>query len=199
MNDLIDNAEVTGNIFLDGENIYGPDIDVVALRKRVGMVFQRPNPFPMSIFDNIAYGPRIHGVRDKSALEETVERSLRRAFLWDEVKDKLRQGGTQLSGGQQQRLCIARVLSVDPEVILMDEPASALDPVATAKIEDLMLELRQDYTVIIVTHNMQQAQRASDFTGFFLMGELMEFQATADLFLTPARKETEDYISGRFG
>jgi phosphate transport system ATP-binding protein len=153
----------------------------------------------MSIFDNIAYGPRIHGVRDKSALEETVERSLRRAFLWDEVKDKLRQGGTQLSGGQQQRLCIARVLSVDPEVILMDEPASALDPVATAKIEDLMLELRQDYTVIIVTHNMQQAQRASDFTGFFLMGELMEFQATADLFLTPARKETEDYISGRFG
>jgi len=199
MNDLIDGTRIEGSIHLDGRDVYSPSVDVVALRKRVGMVFQRPNPFPMSIFDNIAYGPRIHGTKDKSKLDEIVETSLRRAFLWDEVKDKLKQSGTQLSGGQQQRLCIARVLSVDPDVILMDEPASALDPVATSKIEDLMLELRDHYTVVIVTHNMQQAQRASDFTGFFLMGELIEYQETSSLFLTPKMKQTEDYISGRFG
>lgn len=199
MNDLIDGTKIHGTIELEGHNIYAPDVDPVALRKKVGMVFQRPNPFPMSIYDNIAYGPRIHGTRDRAQLDEIVERSLRRAFLWDDVKDKLRQGGTELSGGQQQRLCIARVLSVDPEVILMDEPASALDPIATSKIEDLMLELREDYTVVIVTHNMQQAQRASDYTGFFLLGELVEFQETASLFLTPQNQKTEDYISGRFG
>lgn len=199
MNDLIDDTRMEGTLLLDGQDIYSPSVDVVALRKRVGMVFQRPNPFPMSIYDNIAYGPRIHGTKDKGKLAEIVETSLRRAFLWDEVKDKLKQSGTQLSGGQQQRLCIARVLSVGPDVILMDEPASALDPVATSKIEDLMLELRDHYTVAIVTHNMQQAQRASDFTGFFLMGELIEYQETASLFLTPQKKETEDYISGRFG
>jgi len=199
MNELIDNTRLEGSLLLDGQDIYAPSVDVVALRKRVGMVFQRPNPFPMSIYDNIAYGPRIHGTKDRAKLEEIVETSLRRAFLWDEVKDKLKQSGTQLSGGQQQRLCIARVLSVDPDVILMDEPASALDPVATSKIEDLMLELRDHYTVVIVTHNMQQAQRASDFTGFFLMGELIEYQETSSLFLTPEKKQTEDYISGRFG
>ena len=199
MNDLIDDTRVEGQLLLDGEDINSPNIDVVALRKRVGMVFQRPNPFPMSIYDNIAYGPRIHGTKDKRKLDEIVETSLKRAFLWEEVKDKLKQSGTQLSGGQQQRLCIARVLSVDPEVILMDEPASALDPVATSKIEDLMLELRDHYTVVIVTHNMQQAQRASDFTGFFLLGELIEYQETSSLFLTPQQKQTEDYISGRFG
>ena len=199
MNDLIDDTRVEGQLLLDGEDINSANIDVVALRKRVGMVFQRPNPFPMSIYDNIAYGPRIHGTKDKRKLDEIVETSLKRAFLWEEVKDKLKQSGTQLSGGQQQRLCIARVLSVDPEVILMDEPASALDPVATSKIEDLMLELRDHYTVVIVTHNMQQAQRASDFTGFFLLGELIEYQETSSLFLTPQQKQTEDYISGRFG
>ena len=199
MNDLIDDTRIEGKLLLDGQDINSPSVDVVALRKRVGMVFQRPNPFPMSIFDNIAYGPRIHGTKDKRRLEEIVETSLKRAFLWDEVKDKLKQSGTQLSGGQQQRLCIARVLSVDPDVILMDEPASALDPVATSKIEDLMLELRDQYTVVIVTHNMQQAQRASDFTGFFLLGELVEYQETSSLFLTPQKKQTEDYISGRFG
>jgi phosphate transport system ATP-binding protein len=199
MNELIDDTRIEGSIRLDGQDIYAASVDVVALRKRVGMVFQRPNPFPMSIYDNIAYGPRIHGTRDKRQLEEIVETSLRRAFLWEEVKDKLKQSGTQLSGGQQQRLCIARVLSVDPDVILMDEPASALDPVATSKIEDLMLELRDHYTVVLVTHNMQRAQRASDFTGFFLMGELIEYQETSSLFLTPEKKQTEDYISGRFG
>jgi phosphate transport system ATP-binding protein len=199
MNDLIDDTRIEGKLLLDGQDINSPSVDVVALRKRVGMVFQRPNPFPMSIYDNIAYGPRIHGTKDKSRLEEIVETSLKRAFLWEEVKDKLKQSGTQLSGGQQQRLCIARVLSVDPDVILMDEPASSLDPVATSKIEDLMLELRDLYTVVIVTHNMQQAQRASDFTGFFLLGELIEYQETSSLFLTPHKKQTEDYISGRFG
>ena len=199
MNDLIDDTRIEGKLLLDGQDINSPNVDVVALRKRVGMVFQRPNPFPMSIYDNIAYGPRIHGTKDKRKLDEIVETSLQRAFLWEEVKDKLKQSGTQLSGGQQQRLCIARVLSVDPDVILMDEPASALDPVATSKIEDLMLELRDHYTVVIVTHNMQQAQRASDFTGFFLLGELIEYQETSSLFLTPQKKQTEDYISGRFG
>ncbi|GIV03300.1 MAG: phosphate ABC transporter ATP-binding protein [Fimbriimonadales bacterium] len=199
MNDLIPNARVEGRVEIDGLNIYDKDVDVVALRKRVGMVFQKPNPFPMSIFDNIAFGPRIHGVRRRSDLEEIVERSLKAAYLWDRVKDKLHQSGSQLSGGEQQRLCIARALSVDPEIILMDEPCSALDPVATARIEDLILELKSKYTVVIVTHNMQQAQRASDFTGFFLMGELVEFQKTSSLFLSPQKKETEDYISGRFG
>ena len=199
MNDLIDDTRIEGKLLLDGQDINSPNVDVVALRKRVGMVFQRPNPFPMSIYDNIAYGPRIHGTKDKRKLDEIVETSLQRAFLWEYVKDKLKQSGTQLSGGQQQRLCIARVLSVDPDVILMDEPASALDPVASSKIEDLMLELRDHYTVVIVTHNMQQAQRASDFTGFFLLGELIEYQETSSLFLTPQKKQTEDYISGRFG
>lgn len=199
MNDLIDGVRIEGRVEIGGRNIYDKDVDVVALRKRVGMVFQKPNPFPMSIFDNIAFGPRIHGVRKRSELEEIVERSLRAAYLWDRVKDKLHQSGHQLSGGEQQRLCIARALSVDPEVILMDEPCSALDPVATARIEDLILDLKQQYTVVIVTHNMQQAQRASDYTGFFLMGELVEFQKTSSLFLSPQKKETEDYISGRFG
>lgn len=199
MNDLIDGAYLKGALLLDGQNIYNKDVDVVHLRKRVGMVFQRPNPFPMSIFDNMAYGPRLHGMKKRADLEILIEKCLKRAFLWDEVKDKLNEPGTNLSGGQQQRLCIARVLTVEPEVILMDEPCSALDPVATSKIEDLMMELRNDYTVIIVTHNMQQAQRASDYTGFFLMGELVEFQDTSNLFVVPKKKETEDYISGRFG
>ncbi len=199
MNDLIDGTKLIGSIEMDGEDIYGKGIDVVHLRKRVGMVFQRPNPFPMSIFDNIAYGPKLHGIKKKADLEDLVEKSLRRAYLWDEVKDKLHQAGTAISGGQQQRLCIARVLSVEPEVILMDEPCSALDPVATSRIEDLMMELRNSYTVVIVTHNMQQAQRASDFTGFFLMGNLVEFQETSNLFMVPRERSTEDYISGRFG
>ncbi len=199
MNDLIDGTKLLGKIELDGKDIYDRSIDVVHLRKRVGMVFQRPNPFPMSIFDNMAYGPRLHGIRRRGDLEDLVEKCLRRAFLWEEVKDKLHEPGTNLSGGQQQRLCIARVLTVEPDVILMDEPCSALDPVATSKIEDLMMELRDEYTVIIVTHNMQQAQRASDYTGFFLLGELVEFQGTSNLFVVPQKKETEDYISGRFG
>ena len=199
MNDLIDSVQLSGSIELDGQDIHSKDVDVVRLRKLVGMVFQKPNPFPMSVFDNVAYGPRIHGIKNRNDLEEIVERSLKRAFLWDEVKDKLKQSGLQLSGGQQQRLCIARVLAVDPEVILMDEPCSALDPIATARIEDLMLELRDRYTVVIVTHNMQQAQRASDYTGFFLLGELVEHQETSTLFLNPQKRETEDYISGRFG
>ncbi|MCH8275183.1 MAG: phosphate ABC transporter ATP-binding protein [Armatimonadetes bacterium] len=199
LNDLVEAGRMEGRVELDGEDIYASEVDVVHLRKRVGMVFQKPNPFPMSIFDNIAYGPRIHGVRARSELEDLIERSLRRAYLWDEVKDILGQSGLQLSGGQQQRLCIARVLAVDPDVILMDEPCSALDPVATSRIEDLMMELRDEYTVIIVTHNMQQAQRASDFTGFFLHGALEEFQETSALFLNPEKRVTEDYISGRFG
>lgn len=199
MNDLIDSVKINGSIQLDGQDIHSKDVDVVRLRKVVGMVFQKPNPFPMSVFDNVAYGPKIHGIKSRSDLEEIVERSLKRAFLWDEVKDKLKQSGLQLSGGQQQRLCIARVLAVDPEVILMDEPCSALDPIATARIEDLMLELRDRYTVVIVTHNMQQAQRTSDYTGFFLLGELVEYQETSTLFLNPQKRETEDYISGRFG
>jgi len=199
MNDLIDGTRIEGRVTLDGQDLYGPNVDPVELRKEVGMVFQKPNPFPMSIFDNIAYGPRIHGVRDKVKLAEIVENSLRRAALWDEVKDKLKQSGLQLSGGQQQRLCIARTMAVDPKIILMDEPCSALDPIATSKIEDLIFELKRDYTIIIVTHNMQQAQRASDFTAFFMMGELVEFSATQSIFLYPQKKKTEDYISGRFG
>lgn len=199
MNDLIEGARVEGSVLLDGRNVNDPHTDVVALRRRVGMVFQRPNPFPMSIYDNVAYGPRIHGVRRRSVLNEIVERSLRQAALWDEVKDKLRQSALALSGGQQQRLCIARVLAVEPEVLLMDEPASALDPTATFRIEELMQELKSQYTIVIVTHNMQQAARVSQYTGFFYRGELYEFGETAKIFTTPERRETEDYIRGRFG
>lgn len=199
MNDLIEGAKVVGEICLDGENIYSSGVDPVALRKRVGMVFQKPNPFPMSIYDNVAYGPRIHGIKKKADLDVIVEECLTKSALWNEVKDKLKQSGTALSGGQQQRLCIARTLAVDPEIILMDEPCSALDPIATAKIEELIAELKQRYTIVIVTHNMQQAQRASDYTAFFLMGRLIEFNKTYDLFTNPKEKQTDDYISGRFG
>lgn len=199
MNDLIDGARLEGRISMEGQDIYGPGIDPVGLRKQVGMVFQKPNPFPMSIYDNIAYGPRIHGLRGRAALDELVERTLRQAALWDEVKDKLKESGSSLSGGQQQRLCIARSLAVDPEVLLMDEPCSALDPIATGKIEDLMLELRERYTIVIVTHNMQQAQRTSDFTGFFMLGKLVEFGKTEQIFQNPRERQTEDYITGRFG
>lgn len=199
MNDLIEGVRVEGSVTLDGEEINSARTDVVALRRRVGMVFQRPNPFPMSIYDNVAYGPRIHGIRRRTVLNEIVERSLRQAALWDEVKDKLRQSALALSGGQQQRLCIARVLAVEPEVLLMDEPASALDPTATFRIEELMQELKSRYTIVIVTHNMQQAARVSQFTGFFYKGELYEFGGTAKIFTNPDRRETEDYIRGRFG
>jgi phosphate transport system ATP-binding protein len=199
MNDLIDGVRVTGSVLLDGKNIYDKDVDVVALRKMVGMVFQRPNPFPMSIFDNIAYGPRIHGIKDKDTLRKIVEESLVGAALWGEVSDRLGTNALDLSGGQQQRLCIARSLAVKPEVILFDEPCSALDPIATGKIEDLIHELRKKYTIVIVTHNMQQAARVSDYTGFFLLGKLLEFGKTRDIFENPKKKETEDYITGRFG
>ncbi len=204
MNDLIPDAITTGRIELDGVDIYHRDVDVVDVRKRVGMVFQRPNPFPMSLFENVAFGPRRHGIRNREELSEIVERSLRQAALWDEVKDKLAHPGLALSGGQQQRLCIARVLAVEPEVILMDEPCSALDPVATLKIEDLMRTLCREYTIIIVTHNMQQAARVSDVTAFFMMeedraGVLVESGPTSSLFTTPREKTTEDYITGRFG
>jgi phosphate transport system ATP-binding protein len=199
MNDVVDGVKVTGQALLDGVDIYDRRVDVVELRKRVGMVFQQPNPFPMSIFDNIAYGPRLHGTRRHSELAEIVERTLRGAALWDEVKDKLRQSAFSLSGGQQQRLCIARVMAVQPEVILMDEPCSALDPNATYRIEELMLELKRDYTVVIVTHNMYQAARVSTRTGFFLLGELVEYDDTETIFSTPGDRRTEDYIRGRFG
>jgi phosphate transport system ATP-binding protein len=199
MNDLIPEARVEGLVTLDGEDIYQPGYDVVNLRMRVGMVFQKPNPFPMSVFDNVAYGPRVHGMRNKKTLVDIVERSLRRAVLWDEVKDRLRSNALGLSGGQQQRLCIARTLAVAPEVILMDEPTSALDPQSTLKIEDLMEQLKKDYTIIIVTHNMQQAARISDRTAFFLHGEVVEYSDTPLIFQTPADKRTEDYITGRFG
>ncbi|MBS1709621.1 MAG: phosphate ABC transporter ATP-binding protein [Armatimonadetes bacterium] len=199
MNDLIDGTRLTGKVTIDGHDIYGPDVDVVELRKAVGMVFQKPNPFPMSIYDNIAFGPRVHGVRRKSDLDEIVERCLTKAALWTEVSDKLTQSGLSLSGGQQQRLCIARTIAVDPEIILMDEPCSALDPVATAKIEDLILELKDNYTIVIVTHNMQQAQRTSDMTAFFMEGRVEELAPTQDIFLNPRNQKTEDYISGRFG
>lgn len=199
MNDLIEGARVEGKIEVDGTDIYDSTVDPVALRKQIGMVFQKPNPFPMSIYDNIAYGPRLHGMKKRADLDEVVERSLRKAALWDEVKDKLKQSGSALSGGQQQRLCIARTLAVDPQIVLMDEPCSALDPIATAKIEELMAELKQNYTIIIVTHNMQQAQRASDYTAFFMLGRLVEFAETPKLFTAPQERETEDYISGRFG
>ena len=198
MNDLVEGCKITGDIRLDGEDIYG-DMDVNLLRKRVGMVFQKPNPFPMSIYDNIAYGPRTHGVHSKVALDEVVERSLRGAAIWDEVKDRLKTSALGLSGGQQQRLCIARALAVEPEVLLMDEPTSALDPISTSKIEELAEELKKDYTIIMVTHNMQQAKRISDKTAFFLLGEVVEFNDTETLFSLPKDKRTEDYITGRFG
>ncbi len=199
MNDLIEGARLEGSVTLDGQDVYAPDVDPVELRKRVGMVFQRPNPFPMSIYDNIAYGPRIHGQKNKKILNEVVERSLQQAALWDEVKDVLKRSALALSGGQQQRLCIARVLAVEPEVLLMDEPASALDPNSTYRIEELMRELKNEYTIVLVTHNMQQAARVSDYTAFFLRGEMKEFGPTEKIFTTPERKETEDYIRGRFG
>ena len=198
MNDLVEGCRITGSVKLDGEDIYGK-IDVNNLRKRVGMVFQKPNPFPMSIYDNIAYGPRTHGVRSKSRLNEIVEKSLRDAAIWDEVKDRLNKSALGMSGGQQQRLCIARALAVQPEVLLMDEPTSALDPISTSKIEELALELKKDYTIVIVTHNMQQATRISDKTAFFLLGEVVEFNDTDTLFSMPSDKRTEDYITGRFG
>jgi len=199
MNDLIEGARITGEVLLDGENIYDSKMDVVSLRKRVGMVFQKSNPFPKSIFDNVAYGLRIHGEKRGKKLEERVEQSLKDAALWEEVKDILHKSALTLSGGQQQRLCIARALAIKPEVVLMDEPASALDPVATAKIEELIQKLKEKYTIVIVTHNMQQAARISDYTAFLLMGELIEFQPTAKLFTSPENKKTEDYITGRFG
>lgn len=199
MNDLIDGTKLAGKVTLDGLDIYDPQVDVVELRKEVGMVFQKPNPFPMSIYDNVAYGPRIHGVKDKIELDEIVEKCLRKAALWEDVKDKLRQSALAISGGQQQRLCIARTMAVDPKIILMDEPCSALDPIATSRIEDLIFELKEQFTIVIVTHNMQQAQRASDYTAFFMMGELVEYNSTQEIFLRPQKKQTEDYISGRFG
>ncbi|TYU58947.1 phosphate ABC transporter ATP-binding protein PstB [Listeria monocytogenes] len=199
MNDLIPNVKTTGEIHIGGENVQDPKIDMVNLRKKVGMVFQQANPFPFSIYDNVAYGPRMHGVKDKKVLDEIVERSLRQAALWEEVHDRLDRSAIGTSGGQQQRLCIARVLAVKPDVILMDEPTSALDPISTAKVEDLILELKKDYTIVIVTHNMQQASRISDETAFFLNGHIVEFADTTSIFTNPAEKETEDYISGRFG
>ena len=199
MNDLIDGTKVKGEVLLDGQNLYSSEVDVVQLRKKVGMVFQQPNPFPKSIYDNVAYGPRIHGLKDKNELDQIVEDSLKGAALWDEVNSRLDQPALDLSGGQQQRLCIARALAIKPEVLLMDEPASALDPVATAKIEELMAELEKDYTIVIVTHSMQQAARVSDETGFFLMGELIEYGDTGKIFENPDDQRTEDYITGRFG
>ncbi len=199
MNDFIPGIKITGKVFLDGEDVYAPDVDVVELRKRVGMVFQKPNPFPKTIFENVVYGPRIHGERNKARLQEIAEKSLRHSALWDEVKDKLNHSALELSGGQQQRLCIARSLAVEPEVLLMDEPTSALDPKATFRIEELMGTLKEQYTVVIVTHNMQQAARVSDQTAFFLSGELIEFGPTASIFTNPVDSRTDDYISGRFG
>lgn len=199
MNDLIDGVKIEGRVVYEDNNIYDDDYDVIELRKRVGMVFQRPNPFPMSIFDNIAYGPRIHGINNKNELMDIVEKSLKGAALWSEVKDRLKKSALGLSGGQQQRLCIARTLAIEPEIILMDEPTSALDPISTSKIEELMDELKKNYTVIIVTHNMQQAGRISDYTSFFLNGEVVEWGKTADIFYNPKDKRTEDYITGRFG
>jgi len=199
MNDVIEGANIEGEVLLDGTNIYGAGVDPVELRRVVGMVFQKPNPFPLSIFDNAAYGPRIHGIRNKEKLASIVEKSLRSAALWDEVKDRLYKSALGLSGGQQQRLVMARVLAVDPEVILMDEPASALDPISTSKIEDLIHQLKNNYTIVIVTHNMQQAARISDYTGFFLNGAMIEYDITDKIFTTPRDKRTEDYITGRFG
>ncbi|WP_371365643.1 Phosphate import ATP-binding protein PstB 3 [Sporomusa rhizae] len=199
MNDLVESVKIEGEVLLDGQNIYHPKIDTVSLRKRVGMVFQRPNPFPMSIYENIAYGPRIHGQSSRAVLDEIVERSLTGSALWEEVKDRLHTSAMGLSGGQQQRLCIARLLAVEPEVLLMDEPCSALDPISTMKIEELVTELKSRYTIVMVTHNMQQAARVSDYTGFFLSGDLVEYDKTDTIFTRPQDKRTEDYITGRFG
>lgn len=199
MNDLIDYVKIEGTIKLNDKDIYSPDLDVTDLRKKVGMVFQQPNPFPMSIYDNIAYGPRVHGIRSRKKLDEIVETSLKQAYIFEEVKDILHKSALSLSGGQQQRICIARALAVKPEVLLMDEPTSALDPISTAKIEELMESLKKDYTVVVVTHNMQQALRVSDYTAFFLLGDLIEYEATNKLFTYPKDKRTEDYITGRFG
>ncbi|MTI82989.1 MAG: phosphate ABC transporter ATP-binding protein [Firmicutes bacterium] len=199
MNDVINGSKAKGEVLLDGKNVYDADVDPVDLRKKVGMVFQKPNPFPMSIFDNLAYGPRIHGIKNRGRLNEIVENSLKDAALWGEVKDRLQQSAMGLSGGQQQRLVIARVLAVEPEVILMDEPASALDPISTSKLEDLIYQLKENYTIVIVTHNMQQAARVSDYTGFFLNGEMVEYDVTNTIFTAPRDKRTEDYITGRFG
>ena len=199
MNDLIPSVKITGDVLYDGNDIFSKDIDVNELRKEVGMVFQKPNPFPMSIYDNVAYGPRTHGIKNKVQLDEIVERALKDAALWDEVKDRLHKNALGLSGGQQQRLCIARALAVEPKVLLMDEPTSALDPISTSHIEDLVLELKKKYTIVMVTHNMQQALRVSDYTAFFLLGELVEFGKTDEIFNTPKQQKTEDYITGRFG
>lgn len=199
MNDLVEGCSINGEVLLDGKNIYDKDVDVNTLRKRIGMVFQKPNPFPMSIYDNIAYGPRTHNIKNKARLDEIVEKSLRGAAIWDEVKDDLKKNALRLSGGQQQRICIARALAVEPEILLMDEPTSALDPISTSKIENLVQELKDKYTIIIVTHNMQQATRVSDKTAFFLSGEVIEFNDTDTLFSIPKDKRTEDYITGRFG
>lgn len=199
MNDLVECVKIEGTVLLDGENIYDKQVDTTLLRKKVGMVFQQPNPFPMSIYDNIAYGPRIHGIKNKSKLDEIVENALQGAAIWEEVKDRLKKSALGLSGGQQQRLCIARALAVQPEVLLMDEPTSALDPISTLKVEELMESLKKQYTVVIVTHNMQQAARVSDDTAFFLVGEVVEMASTADLFSRPKDQRTEDYITGRFG
>ena len=199
MNDLIDSVRITGSIKVGGQDIYSPDVDVIELRKRIGMVFQKSNPFPKSIYENIAYGLKLHGMKSKSDLDSTVEQSLRSAALWEEVKDRLHTSAMGLSGGQQQRLCIARAIAIKPEILLMDEPASALDPIATAKIEELILELKQDFTIVIVTHNMQQAARISDYTAFFYLGELVEFDTTAKIFTNPSKRQTEDYVTGRFG
>ena len=199
MNDLVENVKITGEVKLDNENIYGENVDTTLLRKKIGMVFQQPNPFPMSIYDNIAYGPRIHGIKNKSRLDEIVEDSLRGAAIFDEVKDRLKKSALGLSGGQQQRLCIARALAVQPDVLLMDEPTSALAPISTLKVEELMEDLKKKYTVVVVTHNMQQATRVSDETAFFLVGEVVEFDKTETIFSNPKNKKTEDYITGRFG
>ncbi len=199
MNDLIDSVKINGNIYIDGEDIYDPKVDTTLLRKKVGMVFQQPNPFPMSVYDNIAYGPRIHGIKSKEKLDQIVEESLRGAAIFDELKDRMKKSALSLSGGQQQRLCIARALAVEPEIILMDEPTSALDPISTLKIEELMEQLKKKYTVVVVTHNMQQAARVSDNTAFFLLGEVIEFDTTDNIFSRPQDKRTEDYITGRFG
>lgn len=199
MNDLIDGVRIEGSVNIGGHDIYSKDVDVIELRKRVGMVFQRSNPFPKSIYENIAFGLRLHGTTNRAALDEVVEKSLRQAALWDEVKDRLNTSGLGLSGGQQQRLCIARAIAIRPEIILMDEPASALDPIATAKIEELIIELKREFTIVIVTHNMQQAARISDYTAFFYIGELIEFDSTRKIFTNPGKKQTEDYVTGRFG
>ena len=199
MNDLIDHVRIEGGVKIGGQNIHGYDVDVIELRKRVGMVFQKSNPFPKSIYENIAYALRLHGMKEKTDLDEAVEQSLRNAALWDEVKDRLHSSALGLSGGQQQRLCIARAIAIQPEIILMDEPASALDPLATGRVEDLILDLKKDFTIVIVTHNMQQAARISDYTAFFYIGELIEYDTTNKIFTNPANKQTEDYVTGRFG